>query len=340
MDRLLQRLEALEDEVRTLQRRLRLWRQLAGSVLVLALVTLLQPWAIAVQAPGESPDRNFWQLVNLWRRVNVLERKLTHVTSVTGAGGLPEVVITGANLRLVNGLRATATTNGLGNLLVGYNEPRDGENVRTGSHNVAVGQGHNFSSFGGLVVGRQNEITGAFAAVSGGFDNTASGESAAVCGGIFNRAKGKSAAVSGGFDNTANGSAASICGGDGNTASGNAAVVCGGHGNTASGHTAAISGGEANTASGILSSISGGAEHRASGELSSVNGGRRNTASGFCSAVSGGRNHTAREDFSLVADPLIAEEAPGRAGTGARKQRVRGTISPSDEPTPESAPSE
>jgi hypothetical protein len=55
MDRLLQRLEALEDEVRTLQRRLRLWRQLAGSVLVLALVTLLQPWAIAVQAPGGKP---------------------------------------------------------------------------------------------------------------------------------------------------------------------------------------------------------------------------------------------------------------------------------------------
>jgi hypothetical protein len=30
-----------------MQRRLRLWRQLAGSVLVLALVSLLHPWAIA-----------------------------------------------------------------------------------------------------------------------------------------------------------------------------------------------------------------------------------------------------------------------------------------------------
>ncbi len=110
MDHLLQRLEALEDEVRIVQRRLRRWRQLAGSVLGLALVCLLQPWAIAAQAPGEGPDRTLWQLVNLWRRVNVLERTLTHVTSVTGAGGLPEVVITGANLRLVNDLRATATT--------------------------------------------------------------------------------------------------------------------------------------------------------------------------------------------------------------------------------------
>jgi hypothetical protein len=320
MDNLLQRLEALEDEVRTVRRRLRLWRQLVGSVLVLALVGLLQPWGLAAQAPGEDPDRTLWQLLNLWQRVSAIERKLTHVTSVTGAGGLPEIVITGANLRLVNGLRGTATTNGLGNLLVGYNEPREGENVRTGSHNVVVGQGHNFSSFGGLVVGRQNDIRGAFAAVSGGFDNTASGESAAVCGGIFNRASGNSAAVSGGFDNTADGSAASVCGGDGNTASGSTAAVSGGHGNTASGHTAAISGGEANTASGIFSSISGGAEHTASGELASANGGRGNTASGFCSAVSGGRNHTARGDFSLVAEPLTAaEEEPGRARTGAPK---------------------
>jgi hypothetical protein len=288
MDNLLQRLEALEHEVHTMRRRLRLWRQLAGSVLVLALVSLLHPWGLAAQAPGDDLDRTLWQLMNLWGRVGALERTLTHVTSVTGAGGLPEVVITGANLRLVNGRRATATTNGLGNLLVGYNEPREEENVRTGSHNVVVGQGHNFSSFGGLVVGRQNEIRGAFAAVSGGFDNTASG------------------------------SAASVSGGDGNTTSGSAAAVSGGHGNTASGHTAAISRGEANTANGILSSISGGAEHTASGELSSVHGGRRNTAGCFCAAVSGGRNHTARADFSWVAaPPIAAEEAPGRARTGA-----------------------
>ena len=278
MDSLLQRLEALEDEVLTMQRRLRLWRQLAGSVLGLMLVTLLQPWGLAAQAPDEGPDRTFWQLVNLWGRVGALERTLTHVTSVTGAGGLPEVRITGANLRLVNGLRATATANGLGNLLVGYNEPRQGENVQTGSHNVVVGQGHNFSSFGGLVVGRQNEISGTFAVVIGGFDNTASGASAAVSGGIFNRAIGESAAVSGGFDNKASASATSVSGGIGNTASGASATVCGGHGNTASGHTAAISGGE------------------------------MNTASGFTSAVSGGRNHTVRGDFDWVAGSLFADE--------------------------------
>jgi hypothetical protein len=278
MDNLLQRLEALEDEVRTVQRRLRLWRQLAGSVLVLMLVMFLQPWGLAAQVLGEDPDRSWWERANLWYRVNAIERTLTHVTSVPGAGGLPEVRITGANLRLVNGLRATATANGLGNLLVGYNEPRQGGNVETGSHNVVVGQGHNFSSFGGLVVGRQNEISGAFAAISGGFDNTASGASAAVSGGIFNRASGASAAISGGFDNTASANATSVCGGQGNTARGESATVSGGHGNTASGPTAAISGGEANT------------------------------ASGFTASVSGGRNHTARGDFDWVAGPLFADE--------------------------------
>jgi hypothetical protein len=278
MDHLLQRLEALEDEVRHVHRRLRRWRQLAGIVLVLALVCLLQPWGLAAQAPGEDQERTLWQLVNLWGRVGALERTLTHVTSVTGAGGLPEVRITGANLRLVNGLRATATSNGLGNLLVGYNEPRQGGNVETGSHNVVVGQGHNFSSFGGVVVGRQNEISGAFAAVSGGFDNTASGASAAISGGISNRASGPSAMVSGGFDNTASASATAVSGGRGNTASGESAAVSGGHGNTASGHTAAISGGQANT------------------------------ASGFTSSVSGGRNQTARGDFDWVGGSLFADE--------------------------------
>jgi hypothetical protein len=242
MDNVLQRLEALENEVHIVRRRLRLWRQLAGGVLGLALISLLQPWSIAAQALEEDLDRTLWQLANLWGRVSALERKLTHVTSETGVEGLPEVVITGANLRLVNGLRGTATTNGLGNLLVGYNERREGANVRTGSHNVVVGQGHNFSSFGGLVVGRQNEISGAFAAVSGGFDNTASA------------------------------SATSVCGGQGNTARGESATVSGGHGNTASGPAAAISGGQANTASGFTASVSGGRNHTARGDFDWVAG--------------------------------------------------------------------
>jgi trimeric autotransporter adhesin len=282
MEHLHEHLEALEHEVRTVQRRLRLWRSLTCAVLGVGLVSLLQPWGLDAQAP-EGGSRG-----SLWQRVSALERTLRHVTSATGEGGRPEVVITGANLRIVNGLRATATANGLGNLLVGYNELRDdGDNEHTGSHNVVVGQGHNFSSFGGLVVGRQNAIRGAFASVSGGFDNTASGDNASVCGGIFNRAKGPSAAISGGFDNMASGNAAVVSGGDGNTASGNAAAVSGGHGNTATGHTAAISGGEANTARGFSAAVSGGRNRKAEWDFDWAtasaamgNGGHGNTVSG------------------------------------------------------------
>jgi hypothetical protein len=283
MDHLGEHFEALEHQVHTIQRRLRLWRSLTCGVLGLCLVSFLQPWGLDAQGQ-EGSSRG-----SLWQRVSALERILTHFSSVTGEGGRPEVVITGANLRIVNGLRGTATANGVGNLILGYNEPRhDGDNERTGSHNVVVGLGLNFSSFGGLVVGRHNAIRGAFASVSGGFDNTASGESASVNGGIFNRASGPSASVSGGFDNTASGNAASVSGGDGNTANGHTAAVSGGHGNTASGHTATISGGEANTARGFSASVSGGQNQRAEWDFDMVTasaamgrGGHGDTASNY-----------------------------------------------------------
>jgi hypothetical protein len=290
MDHLHKQLEALEHEVRTIQRRLRLWRRLTCGVLGLGLVSLLQPWDLPAQAP---PGGSGWNIVE---RVRAIERKLTHVTSVTGEGNQPEVVITGANLRIVNGLRATATANGLGNLLVGYNETRDdGDNERTGSHNVVVGLGHNFSSFGGMVVGRQNAIRGRFASVSGGFDNAATGDSASVSGGIFNRASGPSASVSGGFDNTARGNATAVSGGDGNTASGASASVSGGHGNTASGPTAAVSGGEANMARGFSAAVSGGRNRRAEWDFE--------WATAFTAEVSGGHGDTANSRSASLRKP-------------------------------------
>ena len=100
-----------------------------------------------------------------------LESKLVQVTRVG-----TNLIITGANLHLRNGLNNTSTKNGLGNLIVGYNEPRSsGPNTRTGSHKVVIGREHNFSSFGGVVIGRLNTISAAFASVTGGKNNTASG---------------------------------------------------------------------------------------------------------------------------------------------------------------------
>jgi hypothetical protein len=178
MDHLHARLEALEHQVRTLhqqaravERRRRWWRRLACGLGVLGVLG----WTLQVGTAGDG------QVLSIPDRFAVLERKLTPLTFDAATN---EVVITGANLRLLNGLGSTETTNGLGNLIVGYNEPRDGEEtLRTGSHNVVVGTQHQFSSVGGLVVGRHNEIRGAFASVSGGVRNTAAGAHAAISGG-------------------------------------------------------------------------------------------------------------------------------------------------------------
>jgi hypothetical protein len=180
-----------------------------------------------------------------------------------------EIFITGANLHIVNGLGSTGCgpveepipdcPNGLGNLIVGYNEPSVfGGDVRTGSHNIVVGPEHSFSRFGGLVAGRFNTISGDFAAISGGMGNTASGEWSSVSGGSANFAGGSGASVSGGFGNTASGSDSSVSGGDNNLASGDTSSVSGGSINTASGQGASVSGGKNNLASGGTSSVSGG----------------------------------------------------------------------------------
>ncbi len=97
-----------------------------------------------------------------------------------------DLVLSGVNLRIVNGMGQTATTNGLGNLLLGYNESRGTfvpADDRTGSHNLVVGRMNNYLSYGGLVAGHFNEIAGPFATVTGGTVNTASGEAASVSGG-------------------------------------------------------------------------------------------------------------------------------------------------------------
>jgi hypothetical protein len=165
-----------------------------------------------------------------------------------------EISITGANLHIVNGLGSTDCgdpadpipncPNGLGNLIVGYNELRTVSNcgpgpfcanTRTGSHNIVVGQYHNYSNVGGLAVGFRNEISGDFASVSGGLDSRATGSSTAVSGGQGNTASGLAAAVSGGRSNTASGDAAVVSGGEFNTAGGISAVVGGGHNRTADG---------------------------------------------------------------------------------------------------------
>ena len=170
-----------------------------------------------------------------------------------GQGGLVKTFrLTGVNLQIVSGLGATngypadpesnesivAATNGLGNLIVGYNEPNIPllPDDRTGSHNVVVGTRLDYSSYGGLVVGDFNSISGPYASVSGGNNNSASALYSTVSGGFTGRAEGNWSAISGGHACRATGEYASVSGGRLNHASGNYASVSGGAFRTAPGY--------------------------------------------------------------------------------------------------------
>ena len=59
------------------------------------------------------------EVQSLETRVAALEHKLHHVTASADA-----ITVTAANLWVVNGTGATSTTNGLGNVILGYNESR------------------------------------------------------------------------------------------------------------------------------------------------------------------------------------------------------------------------
>lgn len=154
-----------------------------------------------------------------------------------------EVYLTGANLHIVNGLGNTKQVNGLGNLIVGYNALRGGNDLRTGSHNLIVGDYQNYTAYGGFVAGKVNTISGPYSTVVGGSGNQCSGSTACISGGALNQATGDSACVTAGWANTASGSFSSVTGGINNVADGVTASVSGGSLCRASGDTTSISGG-------------------------------------------------------------------------------------------------
>ena len=100
----------------------------------------------------EELDDLLAQNEQLLTRIEELETKLANV-SVGEINGYPAFTLTGVNVHIVSGSGSTdGDLNGLGNLIVGYNELQD-DNDRTGSHNIVAGSRNNYSSYGGLVVG-------------------------------------------------------------------------------------------------------------------------------------------------------------------------------------------
>lgn len=282
------------------------------------------PYTFTAGTPASASEvnANFLALVG---HIKSLEQKVATLENNTvlaldgklGLGtdsntGQPTARFTGINVQIVNGTNHSYTSNGQGNLIIGYNETLASQlefcssggwssqstceshgNVwaadqRTGSHNLVVGSGNAYSGSMGVVAGTQNIINGRAATVTGGRFNLAGGSHSSVSGGDKNTAYGRYASVSGGAENRASERYTSVSGGQHNEAISNYASVSGGVRNTASGEKSSVSGGSWNKATGAISSISGGLQNKASDTFASVSGGWLNVADGNSASISGG----------------------------------------------------
>ncbi len=242
-----------------------------------------------------------------------------------GFGGQMKTIrVTGANVQIVNGIGVTDSSNGLGNLIVGYQElgneiePDD----RTGSHYVAVGRRHNYKRFGGIVVGESNVAGGDYAGVHGGRRNRADGNWSAVSGGGYNAATADQSAAFGGSFNWAAAGSSVVLGGSGNQAraagnggAGNESVVVGGFDIRSMGQASVVVGGRYNETSANYSAILAGVSNECLGDpngggsFCSIVGGEGNvTGIATAATVGGGLGRTAAGDHDFVAGSLFEDQ--------------------------------
>jgi hypothetical protein len=195
-------------------------------------------------------------------RVNKLESLLAGVTRET-VNTYDTLRFTSMNLQVVNGsnytdspdgvpagsdgVPTTTSANGLGNLFIGYNTNGNyGPVIKTGSHNLVVGDGHSYTKTSGIVTGNGNSLTG-FGSFASGKQNVASSGWSFVAGGFLNTASGFASFASG-QESVASAVNSFVGGGRGGKATNNNAFVGGGYYNTASGYAAFVGGGSFNTA--------------------------------------------------------------------------------------------
>lgn len=239
------------------------------------------------------------QIIELQGQVDALEAAVIpglsdHVSVVDGE----TILISGANLQVVNGQGATSSVNALGNLIVGYNESDSLTTERGGSHNLVMGRWNQYGSYGGIahglrnsvldnesavIAGSNNVVSGLHSAVFGGYENTASGNKVVAIGGVGNEAKGSATVASGGQYNQADGAYSIALGGRSNVAMGGVSVLVGGGYNTTNGEKSVLVGGESNQTS---------PDALGNGQYAAVFGGRFNNASDYCSAIFGGASNT------------------------------------------------
>lgn len=193
---------------------------------------------------------------------------LTHFTRVDN-----DIYITDANLHIVsgnlhvvNGTRSTTTANGMGNVIIGYNEERlDGTDNRTGSHMLVGGKENNFTGYGGIVMGQNNDNRAPFSSIMGGDYNATEGPKSFIASGRSNLTTGSMSAIMAGTANVTSGTYSSVIGGRDNWTTNLKATVVGGEHNRATGFNSTVVGGHSNEARGDYSTVSGGFQRVAAG---------------------------------------------------------------------------
>jgi hypothetical protein len=110
----------------------------------------------------------------------------------------PNVTFHGVNVHIVNNSGTTGMPNGLGNLILGYDElPFDAmthqslplqPDDRNGSHNLVIGPSHRFTSFssGGFVTGINNTLNAPWSSILSGYSDIANGSTSIIVGGSTN----------------------------------------------------------------------------------------------------------------------------------------------------------
>ncbi|MBV1911970.1 MAG: hypothetical protein KUG78_21955 [Kangiellaceae bacterium] len=259
----------------------------------------------------------------------------TVLTVGTDNQGNAAAIFSGVNLHINNGEGAVDngdpfTINGLGNLVIGYDEQTSirgascslgihptqeicennneiwSETHKSGSHNIVLGPYHNYSRYAGLITGKANVVAGDYSIV-GGISNTANNQFTTVIGGEGNTVQGLAGSAFGGAFNSVYGDKNSTLGGTENTVYGQYSTITGGRENFVEGESSSISGGLNNRADAAYVSVSGGRNNVASGDGSSISGGNGGIADGTDSSISGGFVREVSDDFDWAAGSLFED---------------------------------
>jgi hypothetical protein len=243
---LIRRIERLESELGRTSRRLRTtWLGILGMC-----------FCGIVLASSPAAQAQFGiTLTSLNSRLSVVENK---TAAINYNAPIKLLTISGANVEIIDGTGSTNSASNFGNLIIGYNGLRANGNVRSGSHNLIMGDANNFSGSAHLVSGFGNEASDDYSVVIGGRGNIASGTGSVSLGGESNIVSGQNATISGGAFNISSALVSSVSGGIENQATNVAASVSGGTSNTASGVYSSVSGGLSRSATNTANWAAGG----------------------------------------------------------------------------------